>query len=140
MNTIRIGLAQINASVGDLDGNTKKILRFVQDADKLGVDIVAFPELAITGYPPEDLLLKPAFVRDNLECLQRVVQGSRGIAVVVGFVDLRDDLYNAAAMIQNGRLLGQFHKIYLPTYGVFDEDRYFQKGDECPIFAFSDVV
>ena len=90
MNSIRIGLAQINSCVGDLDGNTRKILQFVKDADKLGVDIVTFPELAITGYPPEDLLLKPGFVDDNLESLKLIAKktSSLDIAIVTGFIEI----------------------------------------------------
>ena len=134
--TIRIGLAQINASVGDLDGNVKKILRFVEDANRQGVDIVAFPELAITGYPPEDLLLKPGFIDDNYASLQKIAKKTSAldIAVVVGFVDRSDEIYNSAAVISNGRIAGIYHKNYLPNYGVFDEKRYFKGGTECPIF------
>ena len=141
MNTIRIGLAQINASVGDLDGNTKKILRFVQDADKLGVDIVAFPELAITGYPPEDLLLKPGFVDDNLESLRLIAKktSSLDIAIITGFIDRSDDIYNAAGLISKGKIAGIYHKNYLPNYGVFDEKRYFKSGNECPLFIIAGV-
>ena len=133
---IRIGLAQINASVGDLDGNTKRILRFVQDADRLGVDIVAFPELAITGYPPEDLLLKPGFVDDNLDALKLIAKktSSLDIAIVTGFIDRSDDIYNSAAIISKGKIAGICHKNYLPNYGVFDEKRYFKSGNECPLF------
>src|SRR4030067_3076988 len=136
MNTIRIGLAQINASVGDLDGNTKKILRFVQDADKLGVDIVAFPELSISGYPPEDLLLKPGFIDDNLDALKLISKktSSLDIAIITGFVDRCDDIYNSAALISKGKIAGIYHKNYLPNYGVFDEKRYFKSGNECPLF------
>ena len=138
---IRIGLAQINASVGDLDGNTKKILRFVQDADKLGVDIVAFPELAITGYPPEDLLLKPGFVDDNLESLRLIAKktSSLDIAIITGFIDRSDDIYNSAALISKGKIAGIYHKNYLPNYGVFDEKRYFKSGNECPLFIIAGV-
>lgn len=137
---LRVALAQINPTVGDLDGNTAKILDYIARARDLGADLVAFPELAITGYPPEDLLLKPKFVQDNLECLQRVIAASRDIVVVVGFVDLCDDLRNSAAVIQNSRLLGVYHKRYLPTYGVFDEDRYFARGEIAPVFALGSVM
>jgi NAD+ synthase (glutamine-hydrolysing) len=133
---IRIGLAQINASVGDLDGNTKKILRFVEDANKQGVDIVAFPELAITGYPPEDLLLKPGFIDDNIRSLEYIAKktSSMDIAIVTGFIDRSDDIYNSAAVISKGKIAGIYHKNYLPNYGVFDEKRYFKSGNECPLF------
>ncbi len=147
MRSLRIGLAQINTTVGDLDGNVRKILRYVDEARRLGVDIVAFHELAITGYPPEDLLLRPRFVRDNLEALQEVVAGCRGITAVVGFVDhpagrgeLDDDIYNAAAIIHDGRLAAVYHKQHLPNYGVFDEERYFQAGRESPVFTVAGVA
>ncbi|MCC6543132.1 MAG: NAD+ synthase [Nitrospirae bacterium] len=142
MNTIRIGLAQINACVGDLDGNTRKIIKFVKDADKLGVDIITFPELAITGYPPEDLLLKPGFVDDNIDSLKLIANktSSLDIAIVTGFIDRSDDLYNSAAIISKGIIAGIYHKNYLPNYGVFDEKRYFKSGSECPLFIVADVI
>lgn len=139
--TIRIGLAQINTSVGDLDGNTKKILAFVEDAYRQGVDIVSFPELAITGYPPEDLLLKPGFIDDNLRSLDQIAKktSSMDIAIVTGFIDRSDDIYNAAAVISKGKVAGVYHKTYLPNYGVFDERRYFKAGSECPLFIVRGV-
>ncbi|HZX49147.1 MAG TPA: NAD+ synthase [Nitrospirota bacterium] len=141
MNSIRIGLAQINATVGDLDGNTRKILQFVKDADKLGVDIITFPELAITGYPPEDLLLKPGFVDDNIDSLKLIAKktSSLDVAIVTGFIDRSDDIYNSAALISKGKIAGIYHKNYLPNYGVFDEKRYFKSGDECPLFIVAGV-
>ena len=102
-------------------------------------DLVVFPEMAIPGYPPEDLLFKPSFIRANLDAMQRVVDGSRGITVVVGFVDLQGDIYNAAAVAHDGELLGVYHKMYLPNYGVFDEDRYFKAGDKCPVYVVNGV-
>src|SRR3990172_2456443 len=135
MRTLRIGLAQINTTVGDLDGNVAKILEYAGRARELGCDIVAFPELAVTGYPPEDLLLRRSFIVDNLAALKRIVEGApKGIALVVGFVDEEDDIYNAAAVIHDGRLAGVYHKQFLPNYGVFDENRYFQVGTEAPVF------
>jgi len=119
-------MAQINTTVGDLEGNTKKILQYIEQARHLGVDLISFPELAITGYPPEDLLLMPQFVNENLDYLKEIIKATSGICVIVGFVDKKDDLYNAAAIINNGTLSGVYHKIYLPNYGVFDENRYFQ--------------
>ncbi len=137
MSTIRIGIAQINASVGDLEGNEKNILHFVEMASRQGVDIVSFPELAITGYPPEDLLLKPKFVEDNYTSLKRIAKKTAmlDMAIVVGFVDRSDDIYNAAAVISKGKIAGVYHKNYLPNYGVFDEKRYFKSGTECPLFT-----
>src|SRR3989304_1940402 len=100
MRTLRVGLAQINTTVGDLDGNVARVLEYVGRARDLGVDVVSFPELTVSGYPPEDLLLRPSFVRDNLDALEAVVKGCGGITAVVGFVDLDDsDIYNAAAGI-----------------------------------------
>lgn len=135
MRSLRLGMAQINCTVGDLAGNTAKICRFIDEAKALGVELLAFPELAITGYPPEDLLLKPGFVAGNLRRLGVIEQHATEIAVVVGFVDAKDDLHNAAALINDGRVVGIYHKVYLPNYGVFDEDRYFQAGSKCPIFV-----
>ncbi|GAG11119.1 unnamed protein product, partial [marine sediment metagenome] len=103
MRTLRLGLAQINTTVGDLDGNAAKVLEYVGRARELGVDLISFPEMAITGYPPEDLLLRPQFIRDNLSVLQRVVKGCQGISVVMGFVDRDHDIHNAAAIIHDGR-------------------------------------
>ncbi len=140
MCTVRIGLAQINTTVGDLAGNTQKILGYIGRARELGVDLVAFPELAITGYPPEDLLLKPEFIQENLERLQEIVANTRSLTAVVGFVDRADDIYNAAAVIHDGILAGVYHKAYLPNYGVFDEDRYFQAGTEYPVFTLGSTV
>jgi NAD+ synthase (glutamine-hydrolysing) len=134
LQNIRVGIAQINSTVGDLNGNTRKIVEFIDRAKSLGVDLLTFPELAITGYPPEDLLLKPQFVKQNKESLGEIVGHSSDIAIVVGFVDSDADIYNAAAMLYNKNLVGVYHKFYLPNYGVFDENRYFQAGKECPVF------
>ncbi|MCL4466500.1 MAG: NAD+ synthase [Chloroflexi bacterium] len=133
--SLRIALAQINPTVGDLAGNTAKIADYLERARAAGADLVAFPELAVTGYPPEDLLLKPQFVRDNLAQLRRLAATCHGITAVVGFVDLADDLYNAAAILHDGEIVGVYHKEYLPNYGVFDEERYFRRGGESPIFS-----
>ncbi|MCH8309929.1 MAG: NAD+ synthase [Chloroflexi bacterium] len=136
MRTFRLALAQTNLSVGDLSGNTEKIIDYISRARDLQADMVAFPELAIPGYPPEDLILKPQFIEANRKSLDRVVEASQGIAVVVGFVDVADgDTHNAAAVAADGQLVGVYHKIFLPTYGVFDEDRYFRAGDTCPVFV-----
>jgi len=131
---LRVGIAQINSTVGDLGGNTRKIMESIDQAKSLGVDLLTFPELAITGYPPEDLLFKPQFIKQNKENLNKIIEHSSDIAVVVGFVDSDGDIYNAAAVLYNKKLVGVYHKFYLPNYGVFDEDRYFQAGREYPIF------
>jgi len=131
---LRVGIAQINSTVGDLSENTRKILESIDQAKSLGVDLLTFPELAITGYPPEDLLFKPQFIKQNKENLNKIIEHSSDIAVVVGFVDSDGDIYNAAAVLYNKKLVGVYHKFYLPNYGVFDEDRYFQAGREYPVF------
>jgi len=131
---IRVGIAQINSTVGDFSGNTKKIMQSIDQAKSLGVDLLTFPELVITGYPPEDLLLKPQFIKQNSESLNKIMEHSSGIVVVVGFVDSDGDIYNAAAVLYDKKLVGVYHKFYLPNYGVFDENRYFQAGRECPVF------
>jgi NAD+ synthase (glutamine-hydrolysing) len=135
MNTIRVALAQINPTVGDLAGNADLIIDYIARARKAGADLVAFPELALTGYPPEDLLLKSHFVRDNLAVLDRIIAASKDLIVIVGFVDTDgSDIYNAAALIAGGKLVDSYHKNFLPNYGVFDEERYFQRGTRCPVF------
>jgi len=139
VRTLRLGLAQINTTVGDLDGNAAKVLDYVGRARELGVDVLSFPEMTITGYPPEDLLLRPQFIRDNLAVLERVVKGCQGITAVVGFVDRERDIHNAAAIIHDGRLVDVYHKQFLPNYGVFDENRYFQAGTRCPVYVMAGI-
>ena len=138
VRTLRLALAQINVTVGDLAGNVERILRDMRRAAEAGAQIVAFPELAITGYPPEDLLLKPGFIADNLRALDQIARATRefpGLTAVVGFVDRDVDIYNAAAVLAEGRNAGIYHKLYLPNYGVFDEDRYFSAGSQAPTFV-----
>jgi len=139
MRRMRIGMAQINTTVGDFTGNTEKILEAIGQGRSLGVDLLTFPELAICGYPPEDLLLKPKFIEENIRSLERVVSGCSGLTAVVGFVDAKADIFNAAAVIHDRKLVGVYHKIYLPNYGVFDENRYFQAGRECPVFVIAGI-
>ncbi|MCK4221552.1 MAG: NAD+ synthase [Dehalococcoidia bacterium] len=139
MRQLRIGMAQVNTTVGDFAGNTRKILEAVAEARSLAVDLLTFPELAICGYPPEDLLFKPQFIEENMRSLGTVVDGSSGLTVVVGFADAKEDIYNAAAVIHDGKLVGVYHKIYLPNYGVFDENRYFRAGTECPVYVIAGV-
>jgi NAD+ synthase (glutamine-hydrolysing) len=136
----RVALAQINPTVGDLDGNVRKIVEGMEQARRLGCRLVAFPELAIPGYPPEDLLFKRAFIEANLRALEEVTAASRGLTAVVGFVDKRDDIFNAAAILHDGTRAGVYHKQYLPNYGVFDENRYFQAGRETLVFAAPDAT
>ncbi len=135
MRTFRLALSQFNATVGDFDGNVARILGDVERAKEAQADLVAFGELAIAGYPPEDLLLKPAFLRANHQALEKVAQSVEGISAVVGFAHLDGDLYNAAALCAGGGVRHVYHKYHLPTYGVFDEDRYFRRGDEAPVFV-----
>jgi len=139
MRQLRIGMAQINTTVGDFGGNRQKILKAVNEAKSLGVDLLTFPELAICGYPPEDLLFKPQFIAENLHSLEKVVGASSGLAIVVGFVDAKEDIYNAAAIVHDGKLAGVYHKIFLPNYGVFDENRYFRAGSECLVYVIAGI-
>ncbi|MCH9040259.1 MAG: NAD+ synthase [Chloroflexi bacterium] len=137
MRKFRLALAQIDVAVGDLEGNAKKIIEYIGRAREVGADLVAFPEMAIPGYPPEDLLFKPQFIRENLARLEQITAASKGIAVVTGFIDSDRDVYNAAAFIYDGQLIGKYHKMYLPNYGVFDEDRYFKTGTKCPVYTIN---
>ncbi len=157
MRTFRIAMVQMNSTVGDLDGNVRLITAWLREAKKAKADLVAFPELAITGYPPEDLLLKPRFIEDNRRALQEVVRHCRGIAAVVGYVSQSDgvdpkparssvvqaglhELYNAAAVIADQKLITTYCKWYLPNYGVFDESRYFHPGRRLPLIRVRGVV
>src|SRR5215472_17501266 len=140
MRRMRIGLAQVNPTVGAIEANARLILEWLERARALDCDVVAFPELVLTGYPPEDLLFKPAFIEANLRALADVARHTRGITAVLGFVDKRDDIFNAAAVLHDGAHVGTYHKQYLPNYGVFDENRYFQSGIESPVFASGPTV
>ena len=132
-------MAQVNTTVGDFEGNTRKIIHTIDEARSQGVDLLTFPELSTCGYPPEDLLLKPHFLQENLKALEHILLCSAGITVVVGFVDSEGDIYNAAAVCHDGKLIGVYRKMYLPNYGVFDENRYFRAGDECPVYVIAGV-
>ena len=133
-------MAQINVIVGDIDGNVKKIAEWMDRAIELQADVVTFPELALTGYPPEDLLLKPQFIDANMAAIGKLIARTRGITAVIGFVDKREDIYNAAAVVRDGELLNVYHKMFLPNYGVFDEFRYFQAGREAPVVRIGDAT
>ncbi len=140
-SSVRLAIAQINSTVGDLDGNCKKITELIHKAKGLGVDIISFPELAVTGYPPEDLLLKAKFVDDNLAALKKIVKSVFGIVAVVGFVDRsKSEIYNAAAVINDGEVKGVYHKIFLPNYGVFAEKRYFKAGSGARVFRLGELI
>src|SRR5438094_2740731 len=134
---LRLAMAQVNVVVGDVEGNAQKIIEWLDRARDADADIVTFPELALTGYPPEDLLLKPQFIDANLAALDRIISRTRDITAIVGFVDRQDDIFNAAAIAQNGKLVTTYHKMYLPNYGVFDEFRYFQPGKACPVLRMN---
>jgi NAD+ synthase (glutamine-hydrolysing) len=128
MGVVRVGLAQMNATVGAIEENAARIRESIDAARAAGVDVVAFPELAICGYPPEDLLLKRSFVAANREAVADLAAATKGITAIVGFVDREYDLFNAAAVLHDGEWLATCHKQRLPNYGVFDELRYFKPG------------
>ncbi len=130
MTVLRIALAQINPTVGDLDGNLKQLIEAYDRAEEAGCDLVAYPELSTTGYPPEDLVLKPGFVADNQATLEQFAAHTGECAAVVGFVDADRDLYNAAAVCVRGEVVGTYRKRLLPNYAVFDEQRYFTPGTD----------
>ncbi|VAW38513.1 NAD synthetase / Glutamine amidotransferase chain of NAD synthetase [hydrothermal vent metagenome] len=123
-------MAQVNPTVGAINKNSKKILSFIERAGKLDSDLVVFPELALTGYPPEDLLLKPRFITDNLKAIEDISRRVKGITALVGFVDRGrgGEIFNSAALLHKGTIAGVYHKMFLPNYGVFDEQRYFKAG------------
>ncbi len=128
MTRLRVAMGQIDPVVGDLGGNAERIIDAIGVAEEAGADVAVFPELALPGYPPEDLLLKPGFVADNLAALAKVAAVTERCVAVVGFVDEKLDLYNAAAVCAHGDIRGIYHKQLLPNYGVFDEQRYFAAG------------
>jgi NAD+ synthase (glutamine-hydrolysing) len=131
---MRVALAQINTTVGDIWGNVERMAAALERAVGSGADLVAYPELTIPGYPPEDLLMRPSFIEENVRALHEFAgQVPEGVVAAVGFVDLDADLYNACAVISSGEILHRYHKHYLPNYGVFDENRYFREGSGAPI-------
>lgn len=141
ITTIRLALSQINPTVGDIQGNSKKILDSITKAKKGGADIVVLPELIITGYPPEDLLLKPKFVDDNIAALKKIAPKVTNLTALIGFVDKKGkNIYNSLALIHNGKIRATYHKILLPNYGVFDEQRYFTKGSDIINFKLKGVT
>ena len=128
LRPIRIALAQMNPTVGDLPGNAKRVIEFIEEARAQDADIVAFPELVLTGYPPEDLLLRPDFIDQNQAALEEVTRATKGITAIVGFAQRAEDVYNAAAIAHDGEIAGIVQKSHLPNYSVFDEVRYFRPG------------
>ena len=140
MGLLRIALGQIDTTVGDLDGNAAKILAYVEAAKEQHADLVVFPELALCGYPPEDLLLKPHFLRDCRRALDGLAAQCRGMCLLLGFPDTaKGKVYNAAALIHDQRILAVYRKLELPNYGVFDEKRYFTPGSGCLVFEVNGV-
>ncbi len=125
---MRLALCQIDPTVGDIPGNTEMVARGIAAARAQGAELVLFPELAVTGYPPEDLLLKEHFLADARRAVEELAGACEGIAAVVGFPERAEDVYNAAALLAGGRVHAIYRKVYLPNYGVFDEQRYFQSG------------
>src|SRR6478609_412538 len=137
---MRLALAQINPVVGDLDGNRAAILQRLAEAKEAGADIALFPELAVTGYPPEDLLLRPGFVRAAEASLEEIARSARGVVAVVGTPYFDRDLYNAAAVCAGGEVKAFVKKRFLPNYGVFDEFRYFAPGDGIVLFEHGETL
>lgn len=157
MRWFRLAMVQMNPTVGDLDGNARRIIAWLKEARKAKADLAAFPELAVTGYPPEDLLLKPRFLKDQRRALAEIMEECRGIAAVVGYVAEgeeahpkssrpmvvpagRHELYNASAIMADRRLAVSYSKRYLPNYGVFDESRYFHPGCRIPVILLNGTV
>ena len=140
MKTIRIAQAQINPTVGDIRGNVDKIVTYIKKARSLQSDIVTFPELAICGYPPEDLLLRKRFLKDNMKALEFLTKASEEITVLTGFANHDEDgIYNSAALIHDSKIVMVYDKQELPNYGVFDEKRYFNPGAECLVFRIGGI-
>jgi NAD+ synthase (glutamine-hydrolysing) len=157
MRLLRVAMVQMNPTVGDLDGNAGRIVGWAREARKAKADVVVFPELAITGYPPEDLLLKTRFIEDNRRALQEVIKQVSGITAVIGYVGQagapahrptspgilpagRHELYNAAAVLADRRVIATYCKWHLPNYGVFDESRYFHPGKRLPVLVLQGVA
>jgi NAD+ synthase (glutamine-hydrolysing) len=133
---LRIALAQMNSRVGDFNFNTNKIKDHLKQARKKGADVILFPELAITGYPPEDLLLKESFLKQSHKALEKIAPHTRGLTAIVGFAEKHGNaIYNSAALLFDGKHIGTCRKMLLPNYGVFDEKRYFQEGNTPVRFA-----
>ena len=136
---LRLAMAQLDTTVGDIDGNAEKIAAAIEDARTRGAQLVVLPELALTGYPPEDLLLKTHFVSAARRALDRLAEAADGIVALVGFPESADDVYNAAAVLADGRVAAVYRKMFLPNYGVFDEHRYFQAGTEPALIELNGI-
>jgi NAD+ synthase (glutamine-hydrolysing) len=138
--SLRIALAQIDTTVGDIAGNVAKVQEHIARARHQGAELVVFPELAVTGYPPEDLLLKEHFLSDARAAVERLAAETKDIVALVGFPERAEDVYNAAAVLAEGEVRGIYRKTYLPNYGVFDEERYFQSGARGAMIEVGDVA
>src|SRR5688572_33255609 len=136
---LRLALAQVDAHVGDLEGNADRIRRATEQAREAGAELVLFPELALTGYPPEDLLLKEHFLQATAEALEGLARAVEGIVALVGFPQRADDVYNALAVLADGEVRAVYRKSVLPNYGVFDEQRYFQAGEGGAVLDLGDA-
>jgi NAD+ synthase (glutamine-hydrolysing) len=138
---MRVALAQINTTVGDIWGNVEKMADTLERSTDSGAELVAYPELTIPGYPPEDLLMRQSFIEENMRALHEFAgRVPENVVAAVGFVDLGADLYNACAVVSGGEVLHRYHKRYLPNYGVFDENRYFREGSGAPILDLGDAL
>ncbi|MEJ5167494.1 MAG: nitrilase-related carbon-nitrogen hydrolase, partial [Thermoanaerobaculia bacterium] len=136
---MNIALAQINLTVGDFEKNALKILNFSWDAFRKGADLIVFPELSLCGYPPEDLLLKKAFIQEEMETLKKMIKGLPDFIVILGLAyPEKNFLYNSAGVIFKRELVALYHKINLPNYGVFDEKRYFEPGKEAMVLQVNE--
>ncbi len=140
MEILRIALAQVNMTLGDFENNFKKIIYHINRAISDEVDIITFPELALSGYPPEDLLNNNDFLEANKIYINKIVKHAKNIAAVVGFVDHNEGPYNAAAIICDQNLVDVYHKVLLPNYGVFDEKRHFKAGVKCPVYQLGKII
>jgi len=140
MKNIRIAVCQMNTVVGDLKGNSARISSFIKEAISKDIDLIVFPELSVTGYPPEDLLLKRYFIKENIKYLKEISRETGDITAVVGFVDEKNgNIYNSAAVISNKKIIYVYHKACLPNYGVFDEKRYFSQGTDNRLIKIKDM-
>src|SRR5215212_804575 len=137
---MRLALAQINTTVGDLAGNERRIVERLDEAREAGARLVLFPECAVSGYPAEDLLLKDHFLADCRRTVERIAEHTDGLVAVVGFPERAHDVFNAAAVLADGEIKAVYRKMHLPNYGVFDEVRYFQAGEQPALVEIDGVL
>lgn len=140
MGILRIALAQVNMTLGNFDENFKKLNHFINQGISDNVDIITFPELAVSGYPPEDLLFNDDFLNANKYYLNKIIPHVKDIVAIIGFVDHTDYTHNAAAIISDQKLFNVYHKVLLPNYGVFDEKRYFKAGTKYPVYKYGKII